>query len=124
VEPNLNGFREIAANLLQDDQYSDAHDLVQQTVRIVEGGFDSIVRKAQLVGQSIHADEMRSGSDFWRDLGQEWGRGSGYRDRINDHNRRWFTDGNHGGSDTRVVEQIREEWSAAVVSIRGLLTQE
>jgi hypothetical protein len=76
------------------------------------------------VGQSIHADEMRSDSDFWRDLGQVWGRGSGYRDRINDHNRRWFTDGNHGGSDTRVVEQIREEWSAAVVSIRGLLTQE
>jgi transcriptional regulator with XRE-family HTH domain len=124
VEPKLNGFREISTNLLHDDQYADAHDLVRQTIRILEGGFDSIVRKAQLVGQSIHADEMRPDSDFWRDLGQEWGRGSGYRDRINYHNRSWFTNGNHGGADARVVDLIREEWSTAAASVRGLLTQE
>jgi transcriptional regulator with XRE-family HTH domain len=124
VEPKLNGFKEIAANLLDDDQYADAHDLVRQTTRILEGGFDSMVRKAQLVGQSIHADEMRADSHFWLELGREWGRGSGYRDRINAHNRSWFINGNHGGADERVVELIREEWCAAVVSVRGLLTQE
>lgn len=124
VQPKLNGFREIATNVLDDDQYADAHDLVQQTLRILEGGFDGMVRKAQLVGQSIHADEMRLDSAFWQELGQEWGRGSGYRDRINDHNRRWFVDGNHGGADTRVLDLIREEWSAAVLSVRELLRQE
>jgi len=124
AEPRLNGFKEIAENLLHDDQFADAHDLVRQTVRILEQGFDTMVRKVQLVGQSIHADEMRADADFWRDCGREWGRGSGYRDRINDHNQRWFVEGHHGAGDTRVAELIREEWRLAVASVRELLTQE
>jgi len=124
VEPKLNGFTEIAANLLHDDQFEDAHDLVRQTVRVMERGFDTMVRKVQLVGQSIHAEEMRVDVDFWRDCEHEWGRGSGYRDRINDHNQRWFSDGHHQDADTRVVQLIREEWGQAVISVRELLTQE
>src|SRR5271157_2588506 len=73
---------------------------------------------------TLHADEMRMDADFWRNCGREWGRGSGYRDRVNDHNQRWFVDGRHGSADTRVIELIREEWGQAVVAVRELLTQE
>jgi transcriptional regulator with XRE-family HTH domain len=124
TEPKLLGFREIATNLLDDDQYSNAHDLIKQTVRTIESGFDGLVRKAQLVGQSIHADEMRADAQFWQDLAQEWGRGTGYRDRINDHNRQWFQEGRHGEADARVAELVREEWRQTVGSMRELLVQE
>lgn len=124
TESKLRGFQEIAKNLLHDDQFEEAHDLVQQAVRILEGGFDSLVRKAQLVGQSIHADEMRGDATFWQELGQEWGRGSGYRDRINRHNQEWFVEGHQGAADRRVIKLVREEWVAAVSSVRELLTQE
>lgn len=124
TESKLRGFQEIAKNLLHDDQFEEAYDLVQQAVRILEGGFDSLVRKAQLVGQSIHADEMRGDATFWRELGQEWGRGSGYRDRINRRNQEWFVEGHQGAADRRVIELVREEWVAAVSSVRELLTQE
>jgi hypothetical protein len=121
VEPKLTAFREIATNLLDDEQYSDARDLIRQTVRVMESGFDGMVRKAQLVGQSIHADEMRTDAEFWQDLSHEWGCGSGYRDRINTHNRKWFLKGNHGEADNRVAELVREQWGQTVVSIRELL---
>jgi transcriptional regulator with XRE-family HTH domain len=124
AEPKLNRYREIAANLLHDDQFADAHDLVRQTVRILEGGFDNMLRKAQLVGRSVHADEMSVDAEFWRGCGSEWGRGSGYRDRVNDRNRHWFVDVHHGVADTRVVDSIREEWDQAVTSVRELLMQE
>jgi len=124
AEPKLNGLREIATNLLDDDQYVNAHDLIRQTVRALESGFDGMVRKAQLVGQSIHADEMRADAEFWQHLAQEWGRGSGYRDRINGHNREWFKEGRHGEADTRVAELVREEWGQTVRSMRELLAQE
>ena len=101
----------------------DAHDLVRQTVRILESGFDAMVRKVQPAGQSIHADEMRVDLDFWRNCEGEWGRGSGYRDRINDHNQQWFSDGRHEDADTRAVELVREEWGQAFTSVRELLTQ-
>ena len=121
AEPKLGGFSAIATNLLDDDQFADAHDLVRQAVRLLEDGFDTIVRKAQLVGQSIHADEMRGDAIFWHDCGQEWGRGTGYRDRINNHNRGWFEVAHQGDADARVVQLIKENWNEAVVSVRELL---
>ncbi|CAE6887974.1 helix-turn-helix domain-containing protein [Paraburkholderia domus] len=124
VQPKLVGFKEVATNLLHDDQYTEAHDLVQQTIRILEDGFDNMVRKIQLVGQSIHADEMSVDTQFWRDCGREWGRGGGYRDRINNHNQSWFEDAHAGEADERVVTAIRENWDEAIVSVRELLTQE
>lgn len=122
TEPKLNGFREIANNLLNDDQFGDAHDLVRQTVRILEEGFDNLVRKVQLVGESIHADEMSLDDKFWADCGSESGRG--YRDRINSHNQKWFEERHHGDADARVVEIIQKNWGEAIASVRELLTQE
>lgn len=82
------------------------------------------MRKAQLVGQSIHADEMRADANFWHECAQEWGRGRlsrTYRDRINDHNRGWFEVTHHGDGDARVSQLIRENWGEAIVSVRELL---
>jgi transcriptional regulator with XRE-family HTH domain len=121
VEPKLSGFRSIADNLLEDEQFEDAHDLVRQTVRVVADGFDNIVRKAQLVGQSIFADELSKDSAFWVDCAQQWGLGSGYRNRINERNRVWFEGKGHAACDDRVMEIISETWSEVVHSIRDLM---
>ncbi len=121
LEPKLNGFRAIASNLLNDEQFADAADLVRQTVRLLENGFDNIVRKTHLVGQSIHADEMKSDAIFWQNCGKEWGQGGGYRDRINRHNRTWFEKSNGGNADERVIQLIIESWTNVIASIRALL---
>lgn len=124
VEPKLKAFKAIATNLLQDDEYADAHGLVQQTVRAVETGFDGVVRKAQLVGESVHADEMRADKDFWLECSSEWGQGKGYRDRINGHNEEWFEDKRSGEADERVLASVTEAWDEAMASVRQLLVQD
>ena len=121
VEPKLKEFKAIATNLLQDDQFADAHGLVQQTVRAVETGFDGVVRKAQLVGESVHADDMRVDKDFWTECGNEWGRGKGYRERINEHNEGWFEEKRLGEADERVIAAVTETWDEAIASVRQLL---
>ncbi len=124
VEPKLRDFKAIATNLLQDDEFSNAHGLVQQTVRAVETGFDGVVRKAQLVGESVHADEMRIDKDFWTKCGSEWGRGKGYRERINEHNEEWFEGKRFGQADQRVLASVTEGWDEAMESVRQLLAQD
>ncbi|MBE0152419.1 helix-turn-helix transcriptional regulator (plasmid) [Citrobacter sp. RHBSTW-00821] len=124
TEPKLDAFKAIATNLLQDEQYSEAHDLVQQTIRTAELGFDNLIRKAQLVGQSIYSDEMNVDADFWQNCSREWGRGPGYRDRINERNQKWFDETHSGNADTRVFELVKENWNEVIVSIRELLSQE
>lgn len=124
VEPKLKDFKAIATNLLQDDEFADAHGLVQQTVRAVETGFDGVLRKAQLVGESVHADEMRNDQDFWTECGSEWGRGKGYRERINEHNEGWFEEKHPGEADEWVLATVTEAWDEAMASVRQLLAQD
>jgi len=126
AEPKLQQFKEIAKNLLQDDQLGDAHDLINQTIRAMEASFDTLVRKVQLVGQSIHSDEMTADAEFWRSCYWEWGSGSGYRDRINLRNDNWFKQksGAGGGADARVIQLITDSWRETITTVRHLLTHD
>lgn len=121
VEPKLHGFKTIATNILSDDQLTEAHDLVRQTVRVLEHSFDNIIRTVQLVGESIHTDELREDLDFWRDCSTESGRG--YKERINGHNRQWFEDQHKGEAEERVTDVVAQKWREAVESVRGLLPE-
>jgi transcriptional regulator with XRE-family HTH domain len=122
VEPKLTGLKQIAENLLHDEQFEDAFDLIRQCVRAAEVSFDKLLRRVQLVGQSIHADEMRLDAEFWQTC--ENVHGSGYRDRINDYNRQWFAETQEGTGDTRVIEVVRDAWKEAIESVRDLIAQE
>ena len=121
VEPKLNDFRAIATNVLQQEALADAHDLVQQALRALEDGFDGLMRKVQLVGQSIYADELSDDDEFWRECEREWGRGSGYRDRVNRRNNGWFKTSTGKDADGRVKTMIFQEWANAIAAVEQLL---
>jgi transcriptional regulator with XRE-family HTH domain len=121
AERRLVGFREIANLLLRDEKLADAHDLVRQALRALEEGFDDLIRKVQLVGLSIHADELSADAEFWRDCVREWGRGSGYRDRVNRHNKHWFETRGGKDADGRVQDVIHREWKNAIGIVGQLM---
>lgn len=120
VEPKLTALQQVAENLLRDDEMADAFDLIRQCLRAVEAGFDKMVRKVQLVGQSIYADEMRLDAGFWQTCENEVGRG--YRERIKGHNRSWFT--NQRNSDKRVVTLVQEAWDETIALVRVLIAHQ
>ena len=118
VEPKLEAFRVIATNVLQTKDFAAAHELTRQAVRTLENGFDTLIRKVQLVGDSIYADELSEDTAFWQSCDAEWGRGKGYRDRVNGHNKGWFRGKE---ADKRVHAVVAEEWSAAITSVSQLM---
>jgi len=122
TEPKLDAFRVIATNVLQTEDFAVAHDLARQAVRTLEGGFDALIRKAQLVGESIYADELVSDNDFWQACSAESGKG--YRDRVNGRNKSWFKQPVGKEADGRVNAAIAEEWSAAIASVSQLMPTE
>jgi hypothetical protein len=50
-----------------------------------------------------------------------WGRGSGYRDRVNDNNKRWFVTKRGNEADHRVEVMIHEEWKNAIAAVGQLM---
>ena len=122
IEPKLSAFRTIAQNVLDDDELSEAHDLATQTGRTLDDGFDTLVRTVQLVGESVHADELSEDLDFWRDCSRV--SGPGYRDRINGYNRDWFETKHEGEAEARVLALVKQKWGESIESVRGLLAQD
>ncbi|HZR73456.1 MAG TPA: helix-turn-helix transcriptional regulator [Bradyrhizobium sp.] len=121
VEEKLDGFKTIATSVLSDDELTDAHNLARQAVRTLEAGFDEIIRNAQLVGESIYADDLREDLEFWRACSAIAGRG--YKDRVNKRNQQWFEDERHSEADARVMELVAQKWSEAVAEVRALLPE-
>lgn len=74
----------------------------------MEEGFDGLVRKVQLVGQSIYSDDLGTDTDFWRSCAQE--RGDGYRNKVNRHNASWFEADPGKDADLRAVDRVLLEW--------------
>jgi hypothetical protein len=121
LESKLHGFREIASNVLQRDELTSGHHLVLQAVRAMEEGFDGLIRKVQLVGQSVYSDDLEEDADFWQNCVREWKRGSGYRDRVNQRNAGWFATEAGKDADARVTGLIADEWAKTVTAVTELM---
>jgi hypothetical protein len=128
VEPKLVGFREIATNVLEQDDLEPAHDLAQQALRALEEGFDGLMRKIQLVGQSVHSNELQIDDEHWRKCANEWGRGSRrnfrYRDRMNGHNNNWFEAERGREAESRVRAVITDEWAKTIAAVDQLMPRD
>jgi transcriptional regulator with XRE-family HTH domain len=122
LEPKLLGFQTIAQSVLIDDELGEAHGMVRQTIRLFEDAFDNIVRTVQLVGESIHADELREDVDFWRESSTD--SGQGYKDRFTGRNRQWFEVRHRGEGEARVMSVIEQKWKESIQSVRELLPEQ
>ena len=122
VETKFNDFRGIAQNLLENEELSDAHPLVEQSLRIMDNGIDEILKKVELSGRSVHEDGMRHDRDFWAKCVSEWGTGvPGYKGRVENHNQNWFDDPSHDIYHKQIDALIKSEWKVAVDRVESLL---
>ena len=121
VNPRIVGFREVATNVAND--LSNAGDLVNQAVRMMEGGRLRLLANCHDFGRTIHTYDMRSDKGFWASCDYEWGRGPGYRDRVLDIHHSWFGARTHGseGLKRRVREYVEGGWNALLDQVGSIL---
>ena len=121
MTPRIAGFREVAKNAADD--LSNAADLVNQAVRMMEAGRTRFLATSQDFGRTIHTYDMRSDKEFWASCDDEWGRGPGYRDRVLDIHHSWFGARTHGseGLNNRVREYVGGGWDALLDQVSSIL---
>jgi hypothetical protein len=120
AETKFDDFKAVAANVLQDPEMADAKELVEQAARVMESSIDDLLRRVQLMGQSIYTDILKPDQDFWHACANEWGRGKGYRDRVAAHNEQWFAVEANLAYERLVRELLEREWKAVLDRIRAL----
>ncbi len=102
-------------------RYAEAANLITQTQRVLMASYEELLRKAQLMGQTVFKDALKADPAFWQRCVAEWGQGPGYKTRIAEHNRRWFADDARNHLETQLKSLIEREWSSALRSITDLL---
>ena len=120
LNATLVDFNAVTKNLLANHELEDAYGLVREASRIIESGAETLRRKSQLWGNSLH-DDMKNYFD-WDKCEDEWGGGSGYRNRVIDHHRRWF-DGWDEDDQANIQRLFDAEWAATLKRLESILEE-
>jgi transcriptional regulator with XRE-family HTH domain len=102
-------------------RYRDAADLITQAERVLTASYEDLLRKVQLMGQTVFKDALKTDSAFWQSCLAEWGQGSGYKARVAGHNREWFDNAARRKLENELKALIDREWTRALESVTELL---
>lgn len=102
-------------------RYAEAADLITQAQRVLMASYEELLRKAQLMGQTVFKDALKTDPAFWQRCMAEWGQGPGYKSRVAEHNRKWFADEARNQLEEQLRALIEREWSRTLQSVTELL---
>lgn len=120
----VHGFAELCGTMLANPHLAEASDLIAQANRVLQDSYEELLRKVQLMGQTIFHGALRGDSDFWSRCQSEWGRGPGYRTRVTEHNVEWFNGKARQELEATLYSLIDKEWRAALERVSALLMTE
>lgn len=107
--------------LAETPEYADAVSLITQAERVLTTSYEELLRKVQLMAQTVFREALKSDSQFWQACMAEWGRGSGYKGRVAGHNRQWFNDQARRKLEEELKDLIRREWEQTLGAVADLL---
>ena len=121
LERWVEGFSQLCSTMSANPEYAEAKDLLAQADRILQSAYDDLLRKIQLMGQTVFQETLKRDSAFWQRCEAEWGRGSGYKSRVAEHNRAWFESEERRDLETELGSMIQREWIGALQRVGALL---
>ncbi len=117
---NVKAFADFVTTLSRSEQYEEAKELLAQAGRLMAQSYNELLRKVQVAGETMFSDDLRQDQAFWAGCEAEWGRGSGYRDRVGARNRDWFEDTQHAELQAHVFALIARQWSQSLDRVRAI----
>jgi transcriptional regulator with XRE-family HTH domain len=121
LEKSVEQFTGHCKLLAATPRYAEATELILQAERVLVESYKELLRKTQLMGQTVFRDALKSDPGFWQACIDEWGQGPGYKRRVAEHNRSWFDEEAHRKLQDELKALISREWGRTLQSVTELL---
>jgi len=117
----VSSFSDLCRTMQANADYAEAHDLISQSERVLTTSYEELLRKVQIMGQTLFRDALKQDVLFWVECGSEWGQGSGYKGRVAARNAKWFCDAARQELERQLHSLIEKEWHATLNNVSELL---
>ena len=121
LEPTVERFKGVAGVMEENREFAEAKDLIQQSQRVLESAFEELLRMVQLKGRTAFKEALKHDPTLWVQCESEWGRGSGYRDRVAEWNEQWFNAPEQQEVEHELFELINRAWGVLLKRLSSLL---
>lgn len=112
-------FIGICNNLLLT--HPEATELVNQAVRLMDSAYEDLLKKMQVAGAALYRTELQRAQVLWTELGNEWGMGSGYRDRVTTKQKAWFDESDQAQVEQEVLGVLAREWETTRERVSAII---
>lgn len=107
-------------NMSNQPDLKPAHALIRQLRDTADKRLTDLINQAYAKGRAVYESDLRHDVPFWRELYNEWGQGSGYKQRISKTTHNWFNIKNYPKYEENVTDTAIGQWNNLVVEISGL----
>ena len=121
LEKLVDRFSDHCKTMQAVPDFDEANGLITQAERVMRSSYDDLLRKVQIMGQTRFKDELKLDKAFWTKCSDEWGQGPGYKNRVTDHNKDWFSDEDRLSLENELLFMIQREWDLILMKVNSLL---
>lgn len=121
LKQNILNFKDFCKTLSCDAEYFAAQNFIRQAENTLISAFQSLLNKAELTGKNYFNTELASedAMQLWNECLAE--NGTGYRDRVVEHNRNWFNKEKTKKLEQDIYILIKKEWEESLNKVRELM---
>ena len=121
LEKLVDRFSDHCKTMQAVPDFDEATGLIVQAERVMRSSYDDLLRKVQIMGQTRFKDELKLDKAFWTKCSDEWGQGPGYKNRVTEHNKDWFSDEERLDLENELLALIQREWDYILMKVNSLL---
>jgi hypothetical protein len=113
-------FSIVTENILRQSNLAPAHSFVQELRHYIDMASENLYKEMEQIGLGIFEKPMEQGAD-WKNMGEEWGRGPGYKVRIMSHADKWFKEQQQVDRLNLFRKRLRDGWLKLLVGFEEKL---
>ena len=109
IQALMQKFFILTENILQQENLAPTHSFVMELRHYIELASENLCKEMEQIGLGIFEKPMVQGAD-WVTMGEEWGRGPGYKVRILSHADKWFKEQQQVDRLNLFRKRLRDGW--------------